>query len=87
MAEIPFETFSLALEATRNTPVTPPTHAMNMAGVIKPVVTQYRPKEQRGTLVANYRHKITRKLCTWSADNDADVNYPGVAEYGGQGGE
>ena len=75
MAEIPFETFSLALEATRNTPVTPPTHAMNMAGVIKPVVSQRRPKEQRGTTVMNYRHKIVRKNCTWSADSDADVNY------------
>lgn len=65
----------MALEATRNTPVTPPTHAIPMGGMIKPVLSTYRPKEQRGTLVANYRHKIVRKNCTWMADGDADVNY------------
>lgn len=75
MAEITYEALSLALEATRNTPVTPPTHTMNIAGVIKPVVTQYRPKEQRGTTVMHYRHKIVRKNCTWQGDGDADVNY------------
>lgn len=75
MAEISFETFSLALEATRGTAVTPPTHAIPMGGLIKPYHGQYRPKEQRGTLVANYRHKTVRKNCTWLADGDADVNY------------
>lgn len=75
MAEIPFETLSLALEATRNTAVTPPTHAMNVAGVIKPYISQYRPKEQRGTLALNYRHKPVRKNCTFMGDGDADVNY------------
>lgn len=75
MAEITFETFSMALEATRNTPVTPPTHAFALAGVIKPYISQYRPKEARGTTVMNYRHKTVRKNCTWTADGDADVNY------------
>ena len=75
MAEITFETFSLALEATRGTAVTPPTHAIPMGGIIKPAVTQYRPKEQRGTRVMNYRHKITRKNATFTADGDADINY------------
>lgn len=75
MAEIPFEVLMLALEATRGTAVTPPTHTLNLAGVIKPYISQYRPKEQRGTLAMNYRHKIVRKNCTWTGDNDADVNY------------
>lgn len=75
MAEITFETFSMALEATRGTAVTPPTHAIPMAGVIKPYVGHHRPKESRGTRAMNYRHKIVRKNATWLADGDADVNY------------
>ena len=75
MTELAYETLSLALEATRGTAVTPPTHALNIAGTIKPYVSQYRPKEQRGTTAMNYRHKIVRKNCTWAGDGDVDVNY------------
>lgn len=75
MAEIPFEYLGLALEATRGTAIAAPTHQMNVAGVLKPFITNYRPREARGTLAMNYRVKPTRKGCEWSAEGDADVNY------------
>lgn len=75
MAEIPYESLMLALEATRGTAVTPPTHAMNVAGMLTPTITKYRPKEARGTTVLNYRHKPVRKWAPWSGDADVDVNY------------
>jgi hypothetical protein len=78
-AELPFELFGLALEATRGTAVTPPTHLMPVDGVITPTRTKYRPEEQRGTLEANYRSKTSRTGCTWAIpDRLADPNYAPV---------
>lgn len=73
MAEIPFETMRLALETTRGTAETAPTHLLNLAGMIKPAITRYRPKEARGTRAQNYRHVDTRKSAEWEAEGDADV--------------
>lgn len=72
--EIPFEVMSMALEAVRGTPETAPVRRMNMAGTILPSLTMYRGKDFRGTLAANYRHKITRKGSSWQAEGEADPN-------------
>lgn len=74
MAEIPFEQLLLALESTRGTAITTPTHTMNVAGTLTPMRMRYRPREARGTLVSNYRHKTVRTGVDWEADGDADVN-------------
>lgn len=78
-AETPLEIFGLALEATRGTAVTPPTHLIPVAGVITPFRTKYRPDEQRGTLEQNYRAKTVRTGCNWAIpDSLLDPNYAPV---------
>lgn len=78
MAEIPFETFRVALEATRGTAESAPTHLLNLAGKITPNITRYRPSEARGTRARNYRSVDTRKGAEWEAEGDADVNMAAV---------
>jgi hypothetical protein len=73
-AELPFEYFALALEATRGTAVTPPTHYLNMAGMITPEDEWYTPDESRGTLASAYRSRRVRQSAGWSADGPLDVN-------------
>jgi len=78
-AELPLELFGLALEATRGTAVTPPTHLIPVAGMITPFRTKYRPEEARGTLEEIYRSKTVRTGCNWSIpDSLADPNYAPV---------
>jgi hypothetical protein len=74
LAEIAFETLRLALESTRGTAITTPTHLLNLPGTITPDVTVYKPKEARGTRVANYRDVVTRQGAAWEAEGDADAN-------------
>jgi hypothetical protein len=75
-AELAFEVFALALEATRGTAITPPTHVMPVAGVITPVRTKYRPEEARGTLEEWYRSKTVHTGSTWEIpDSLLDPNY------------
>lgn len=78
-AETPLELFGLSLEATRGTAVTPPTHLLDVAGMLTPYRTKYRPDEQRGTLEANYRAKTVRTGCNWTIpDSLLDPNYAPV---------
>ena len=78
-AEIPLELFGLALEATRGTAVTPPTHLVPMQGLITPSRTKYRPDEARGTLEEFYRSKTVRTGCAWEMPESlADPNYAPV---------
>jgi len=75
-AEIPLSVFGLALESTRGTVVTPPTHLLPFAGTITPFRTKYRPQEARGTLEQYYRSKTVRTGCNWEIpDSLADPNY------------
>jgi hypothetical protein len=78
-AELPLEVFGLALEATRGTAITPPTHLMPVAGTITPVRTKYRPEEQRGTLEEFYRSKTVHTSNAWDIpDSLLDPNYATV---------
>jgi hypothetical protein len=78
-AELPLELFGLALESTRGTAITPPTHLIPVAGMITPVRTKYRPEEQRGTLEQNYRAKTIHTSSNWSIpDSLLDPNYAPV---------
>lgn len=74
MAELALERFELALEATRGTAVTPPTHVINMEGNIVPTMTHTEGTEMRGTLAEGYRTEITRTGSTWDMSGDADAN-------------
>lgn len=72
-SELAFEVLGLALESTRGTAVTPPTHLMNMTGSIVPVLEEFYPADQVGTLAEYERSEIVRKSATWSAEGGADV--------------
>lgn len=74
MAEIKFERLLAALESTRGTAIAAPTHLLNLAGVVKPNINLYKPKERRGTLIRNYRHKKTHVGSEWSLSGDLDLN-------------
>lgn len=67
-AELTFERFGLALEATRGTAITNPTHWLPLTGRIRPMHTRYRPKESRGTLAANYRSKVVKQWSEWTTE-------------------
>lgn len=75
MAEIAFERIGIALEATRGTAVTPPTHMLPLTGTIKPATTRYVPEEQRGHLAARPRSKVSRKWGEWEAEGGMDTYY------------
>ena len=87
MAEIPFETLRFALEATRGTAIASPTHLLNLEGMITPRRAKNRPREQRGTLAANYRSVDTRKRSEWEGEGELDVAwFPLLLNMAVQGG-
>lgn len=73
MSELAFESLSLALESTRGTAVTPPTHIINAKGVLTPMEEVFRPDDQLGLLAEFAREEIVRKWGEWSAEGAADV--------------
>lgn len=74
MSEIAFEYLALALEATKGTPITPPTHYANLAGWIKPQVNYQEPVESRGTLEELYRSNRVREAGNWQGEGAADLD-------------
>lgn len=70
--EIPFESMSIALEATRGTVITPPTHRLNVAGTMTPIIDYYRPDDQLGTLEEYERATGVRKYGKWEAEGGLD---------------
>lgn len=73
MAELAFERMAVALETTRGTAVTPPTHNIPMAGTITPVTEIYSPPDQVGELAEAQREEIVRKSATWAAEGALDI--------------
>jgi hypothetical protein len=73
MAEVVFESLSLAPEATRFTAVTPPTKRLNIAGMITPAEEFYTPADNMGTYEEIYRRKVMRRWGEWSGDGDLDM--------------
>jgi hypothetical protein len=74
-AELALEVFALALEATKGTPITPPTHWMPFMGSIKPARDKYRTRDSNGTFAEFTRSKTVRAGCTWSGSGGLDPNY------------
>lgn len=72
-SELAFERLDLALESTRGTAVTPPTHNLNMTGEIVPMFEYYDPEDQVGELAESQREEVTRTSSEWSAEGAADV--------------
>lgn len=75
MAELSFEVLAGALETTRGTAVTPPTHYFPLVGTISPGGDWYEPEEARGTLVRRYRQQRVRDWSEWEAEGGADPRY------------
>ena len=74
-SELFFERLHLALESTRGTAVTTPTHTLPVMGMITPETSYFAPQQSRGEIASIYAEKISRKGCAWSAQGHADVNY------------
>lgn len=74
-AELVFEYLALALESTKGTAVTPPTHYLPFAGSIKPIRTKYRTRDSNGQLAEVTRSKTVRADAEWSGEGGADPNY------------
>lgn len=75
MSEIAFEVVAAAIEATRGTAVTPPTHYFPLSGTLAPVMEYYEPEEQRGALVKRFRQQLVRNSSTWELSGGADPRY------------
>jgi hypothetical protein len=75
MSEIFVERMHLALETTRGTAVTTPTHTFNYQGLITPGADYLEPAESRGELASVYRPQIARQGSAWTLEGQADVNY------------
>lgn len=74
-SEIFTERVYMALESTRGTAVTTPTHSFNMIGLLTPSVDYFEPKDSRGEMRQVYRQKQSRKGAAWTLQGAADVNY------------
>lgn len=73
MAELAYRVLGAALEATRGTAVTPPTHLFPLTGEVTPADEWYRPEEMRGTLIRAYREQRVRQAADWTAEGGLDV--------------
>lgn len=73
LQEIAFESLSMAREAVRGTLITPPTHRLNLKGLITPKQTLYRPPDALGTLEDYYRSEVMRQWGELKADGDIDI--------------
>ncbi len=74
-AELAFEKSALALESTRGTAITAPTHSFPWPIVIDPERIRAKPDDARGTLVRNYRVKATQANAAWSSEGAIDTDY------------
>lgn len=77
-SELFFERIHLALESTRGTPITTPTHSFPVVGMITPFNEYFEPQQARGEIASIYQQLISRKGSAWSMQGQADVNYLSV---------
>ena len=68
-----FEIAAGALEATRGTAVTPPTHVFPFNVTLAPQEEEYIPDESRGTLHEEYRGAVTKYWTEWDGEGGADA--------------
>jgi hypothetical protein len=73
-AEITYEKLALALETTRRTAITAPTHLVNGNEPLVPKKDKHTAADHYGTLAAAYRKQTVRQSSEWSAPADLDVN-------------
>jgi len=72
-AELAFEYLLAGIETAHGTPLANPTRYLNMAGVVTPRKSKYRPNESRGTLAEYYRSTDVRKWSEFEAEGGLDV--------------
>src|SRR5688572_23774900 len=74
-AELYIERIHMALESTRGTAITTPTHSLNLEGLLTPGIEYWEPKESRGEMAAVYSQRLARMGSAWTVEGPADVNY------------
>lgn len=72
MAEIPFEYLTFALETTRGTAITAPTHYAPIQGMMTPKMSRFRPAEARGMLAEFFRSQVVRQWAEWEGEGPLD---------------
>jgi hypothetical protein len=72
-AEIAFEQLGVAIEGTRLTAETNPTHVLNLEGLITPRMTRRRGSETRGGLSEFYRSKTVYRYGEWDGSGPLDT--------------
>lgn len=75
MAEIAFEKWGAALEATFGTAVTPPTHYPSFGGMLVPNKPLFTPEDKSGTLALAHRSQQVRRWTAYSGEGAADVDF------------
>lgn len=74
-AEIAFEKSGIALESTRGTAITAPTHAFPWSIIINPERIRAKPEDASGTLVRNRRVRTTQINAGWESEGTIDTDY------------
>jgi hypothetical protein len=74
-AEIAFERSAVALESTRGTAITTPTHSFPWPIIINPERVRAKPDDASGTLVRNHRVKTTQVNAGWESEGTIDTDY------------
>lgn len=75
-SELWYERLHAALESTRGTAVTTPTHSFNGKVMITAANGFVEPEESRGEIASKYRQTLSRKGAAWTYSEAAvDVNY------------
>jgi hypothetical protein len=74
--KIGLERVQAALEATRGTAITAPTHLLPAStGLVTPADVIYEPLEMAGIWTKNFRHVKTRNWGEWELEGPADTAY------------
>jgi hypothetical protein len=74
-AETVFEYLAMALEATKGTAVTPPTHYLPFSGSIKPVRNRFDTRDSNGTLAGITRSQTVSTGSEWEGEGAVDPAY------------
>jgi hypothetical protein len=75
MSSLWAEVTQLALEATRGTAITTPTHVLPMKTTLTPTEVTFSPLEYRGTLAPHYRFLRTRYESEFESEGTADTAF------------
>jgi hypothetical protein len=75
VSELYIERMHMALEGTRGTAESAPTHTFPLQGLLTPGLSYSAQMESRGEMASVYKRKISRTGSAWTVQGYLDVNY------------